>query len=191
MEKRLFTVLLITLFATNNYAGNPFKGSNDYDYILNAKPIELEKGQKVYGDLTALKGEPYIYCFYYTDDALFKNAPIIEVRDEFYDDSRLQTEKELCTKFIDNANEKSFKGFYFSGNRVSQYILKLHVTKVDPDGETYLYAMVFDTVEKKLIFQKMYNGNGGTFGSLTNLMGDAAERLGKKVGRDFRKLLTQ
>lgn len=189
MKRLLYIVFLIIIITTSNYAGNPFKGGVDYGYILEAKPIELEKGQMQYGDLSALRGEKYVYCFYYTDEALYKKQPIIDVRDEFFDENRLQTEKEIRDKFIDVANEKTPDGFYFSGNRLSRYILKLHVTNVDPDGETYLYAMVFDTKEKRLIFQKKYNANGGTFGSLTNLMGDAAERLGKKVGRDFNKFL--
>lgn len=181
---------LLVFFETNSYAGNPFKGDTNYNYILKMFPILIAEGEKQYGDLSVLKGEEYIYCFYYTDCAMYQGTPIIYTKEDFSDENRLSSEKEICSQFIEYANKEVPTGFYFSGNRLSRYILKLYVTSVDPDGETYLYAMIIDTKSKKLIFQKKYNGNRGRFGTLTNLMGDAANRIGKKVGKDFIIALT-
>lgn len=182
----LFIALFLVLVA---FAGNPFGSDTTYLWIVKAKPVAMVKSQKQFGSLADLINDSRLYCFYYTDDAFYRNQPITDTREEFYNENRLKAENEICFKFIDAANEELSRGFYLTGNkeRISRYILKLHVISVDPDGETSLYAMVFDTMGKKLIYQKLYNANGGHFGSLVNLMGDAAERLGKKVGKDIKK----
>lgn len=181
-----FFILFLSLSAS---AGNPFGDSTAYQWIIDAKPTPMEKGEKQIGSLADLKNESRLYCFYYTDDAFYSKQPITDTMKEFYNDNRLKSESEICSKFIESANEELPKGIYLTGNkeRISRYILKLHVVSVDTDGETDLYAMVFDTMDKKLVYQKLYNANGGHFGSLTNLMGDAAKRLGKKVGKDISK----
>lgn len=181
----LFSTLFTALVA---FAGNPFGSDTTYLWIVKAKPVAMDKSQKQIGSLSCLKGEERLFCFYYVDDAIYRKQPIIDTRDEFYDNSRLKSEAEICTRLIDEANEKVPKGMYLTGNpnRVSRYVLKLHVESVDPDGETDLYAMLFDTTTRKLVYQKFFNANGGSIGSLVNLMGDAAKRFGKKIGGEIR-----
>lgn len=180
----LFTTLFAVLGA---FAGNPFGSDTTYLWIVKAKPVAMDKSQKQIGSLSVLKGEERLFCFYYVDDAIFRKQPIVDTRDEFYENSRLKSESEICTRFIDEANEELPKGIYLTGNpnRISRYVLKLYVENVDPDGETYLKAMLFDTENRELVYQKCYNANGGRIGSLVNLMGDAAERIGKKIGKDI------
>lgn len=140
-------------------------------------------------NLAILKGEERVFCFYDIEGAKYEKQFLNEARDEFYDDRIRESLDEICSNFTKGACESGPRSFNFSWKRMSRYVLKIYVTEVDDDGETVAYAMLFDTEKKKQIFQKQYKGDGGMFGTLCNLMGDAAERMGKKVGRDFKRVL--
>lgn len=185
--KKLVLFTFSLLMGVCAFAGNPFGSDTTYLWIVKAKPALMGNGIKQIGSLSVLIDETRLFCFYYVDDAMYRKQPIVDVRDEFYDEVRLKAETEICTKFIDEANDEVPKRLHLTGNpkRLSRYVLKLYVDNVDPDGETYLYAMLFDTASKELVYQKFYSANGGSVGSLVNLMGDAAKRLGKKIGKDI------
>lgn len=185
--KNSILLIFALLVSMVSFAGNPFGSDTTYQWLVGSRPVPVVKSSKAYGSLSELRGETRLFTFYSVDDAFYRNQPIVDTRNEFFDGVRLKAEGEICARFIERANEEVPRGFYLTGNpaRMSRYVLKLHVVSVDPDGETTLCAMVFDTTNKQLVYQKFYNGNGGSIGSLVNLMGDAAERIGKKIGKDI------
>jgi len=90
----LFTTLFVVLIA---FAGNPFGSDTTFLWIVKAKPMAIDKSQSQMGSLSVLKGEERLSCFYYVDDAIYRKQPIVDTRDEFYDNSRLKSESEICT----------------------------------------------------------------------------------------------
>ena len=67
--------------------------------------------------------------------------------------------------------------------KTENYQLVFKVITVDDDGETNGNLLLLDKDGIVIGEAEKFNANGGHFGSQTNLMGDAAERLGKKIAQ--------
>ena len=70
-------------------------------------------------------------------------------------------------------------GNYPDAPYTATFVLK----KVDSDGELYGKVVFTDNVSKKMVAIIRLNGDGGHWGSIENLMGDAFEKAGKRFGR--------
>ena len=90
-------------------------------------------------------------------------------------------EEEIEKRFvIALAEELSKHGIGISKN--SSYTLNLIPIKIDNDGETRAQLYVKDADGNSVAFIDNLHGEGGRFGSLTNLTGDGMERLAHSLG---------
>lgn len=87
---------------------------------------------------------------------------------------------EIIKKFVIGANQKS-KSIKYLFNKATNYQLVFKAVKVDDDGETRGSLVLLNADESIVAEAEGFHAEGGRFGSQMNLMGDAAERLGKKV----------
>lgn len=94
--------------------------------------------------------------------------------------------RDIMQKLIKSINKYS-GGLVYSAIKETNYQLVFKATKVDKDGETYGYLLLLDKGSNIIGAAENFNANGGTFGSQTNLMSDAAERLGKKIAQFIKK----
>lgn len=91
--------------------------------------------------------------------------------------------REILMKFVKAANQSGGGMTYSSKEEADSYKLVFKAKKVDRDGETSGSLVLLDKEGNIVGIADGFNANGGKFGSQMNLMGDAAERLGKKVAR--------
>lgn len=91
--------------------------------------------------------------------------------------------RDILLKFVKAANQNGGGMTYSSKEEVDSYKLVFKAKKVDRDGETTGSLVLLDKEGNIVGIADGFNANGGKFGSQMNLMGDAAERLGKKVAR--------
>ncbi len=96
--------------------------------------------------------------------------------------------KEIMLKFIKSLNQNS-GGIIYSSKQTTDYQLVFKAINVDRDGETSGNLLLLDKDGNVIGFAEKFNANGGHFGSQTNLMGDASERLGKKIAQFIKKQL--
>ncbi len=71
----------------------------------------------------------------------------------------------------------------------ANYKLVFKAKSVDGDGETTGQLLLVDMNDKVVGIADPFHARGGRFGSQMNLMGDAAERLGKKVAKFINKVM--
>lgn len=93
---------------------------------------------------------------------------------------------DIMQKLLKSVN-KYGGGLVYSAIKETNYQLVFKATKVDRDGETYGYLLLLDKGDNVIGAAEKFNANGGSFGSQTNLMSDAAERLGKKIAQFIKK----
>lgn len=91
--------------------------------------------------------------------------------------------RDIVLKFVKAANQYGGGMTYSSKEEADNYTLVFKAKKVDRDGETSGSLILLDKDGNIEGIADGFNANGGKFGSQMNLMGDAAERLGKKVAR--------
>ena len=91
--------------------------------------------------------------------------------------------RDIVLKFVKAANQSGGGITYSSKEEADNYKLVFKAKKVDRDGETSGSLVLLDKDGNIVGIADGFNANGGKFGSQMNLMGDAAERLGKKVAR--------
>ena len=89
---------------------------------------------------------------------------------------------DILKKYVVAANQKS-NGLKYKSNKTSNYQLVFKAVKVDNDGETRGSLLLLDADGNIVGVAEKFHAEGGWFGSQMNLMGDAAENLGKKVAR--------
>lgn len=94
--------------------------------------------------------------------------------------------KDISLKLVKEANRYS-GGLKYLNKKTENYQLVFKAITVDDDGETYGSLLLLDKDGKVIGEAEKFNANGGHFGSQTNLMGDAAERLGKKIAQFIKK----
>ena len=90
--------------------------------------------------------------------------------------------KEISLKLVKEANRHG-GGMKYLTKKTENYQLVFKVITVDDDGETKGNLLLLDKDGNVIGAAGKFNVNGGRFGSQTNLMGDAAERLGKKIAQ--------
>lgn len=93
--------------------------------------------------------------------------------------------KEILMKFVQEANGSG--NLKYSTKAETNYKLVIKVKNCDRDGETDGSLLLLNKDNEIVAVAEKLNANGGSFGSQMNLMGDAAERLGKKVSNFIKK----
>ena len=96
--------------------------------------------------------------------------------------------KEIMLKFIKSLNQNS-GGIFYTSKQTTDYQLVFKAIIVDRDGETAGNLLLLDKDRNVIGLAEKFSANGGHFGSMTNLMGDASERLGKTVAQFIKKQL--
>ncbi len=81
-------------------------------------------------------------------------------------------------------DELYFAPFRLSHSTDSKYLMKVMFTDVDDDGESDA-TITISYMDKSVTFDA--NGEGGKFGSLENLMEEAAKNLGESIGEYLSK----
>ena len=88
----------------------------------------------------------------------------------------------ISLKLVKEANRHG-GGMKYLTKKTENYQLVFKVITVDDDVETKGNLLLLDKDGNVIGAAGKFNVNGGRFGSQTNLMGDAAERLGKKIAQ--------
>jgi len=99
-----------------------------------------------------------------------------------------QSYSEIRVKFIQAFNSIADRGRHphRAGSAPnSSYLLHIKIEKVKDDGSEVHALVCVENKEGNTIYEKSMKGEQGRFGSVANLMGDAMEDLGYKVGRLF------
>jgi hypothetical protein len=94
--------------------------------------------------------------------------------------------KDISFKLVKEANRHS-DGLKYLTKKTENYQLVFKAITVDDDGETRGNLLLLDKEGNVIGTAEKFDANGGRFGSQTNLMGDAAERLGKKIAQFIKK----
>ena len=119
----------------------------------------------------------------------YKNAKIDKVPFEVFVEGEEEWEKDyksILLNFVKAAN-RSGGGIKYVTKPTCSYQLVFRAIVVDDDGETTGDLLLLDKNSNVIGVAEKFHAEGGRFGSQTNLMGDAAERLGKKVGSFIKK----
>ncbi|MBP5393511.1 MAG: hypothetical protein J6Y59_06825 [Bacteroidaceae bacterium] len=95
---------------------------------------------------------------------------------------------EITKRFSVGYNDKSKDYCKFGAFPEAKYTLIYHLFDIDDDQDTKGTIDIIETQSKELVVHiEKANGSAGTFGSFFNLLGDAFENLGKKLGKLSRK----
>ena len=150
--------------------------------ILGVVTVNAQKVTK--GSFRALANETTVSLSIDYTDAKIDKVPF----DIFLEGEEKWEEgyREIMLKLIREAN-RSGGGMKYSSQRTGNYQLVFKALKVDRDGETTGNLLLQDKDGNVIGEAEKVNANGGRFGSQTNLMGDAAEKLGKKIGQFIKK----
>lgn len=93
---------------------------------------------------------------------------------------------ELVSKCMMEANDKLSGIIMFSNKIKTNYKLIFNVIRVSgngtTNGNTYGNLILMDDTNQIIAEAGSFYGKGGIFGSKTNLMGDAIEVIGEKIG---------
>lgn len=89
---------------------------------------------------------------------------------------------ELAAKFCASANREC-KSVLLSNATNSLYTITVRAITVDDDGETEAVVTLRENATNAVLGEVTLNADGGRYGSWTNLMGDAMERMGETLGK--------
>ena len=91
---------------------------------------------------------------------------------------------EITKRFSDGYNDKSKHYSKFGNFPDAKYTLIYHLIDIDDDQDTKGTIDIIETQTKELVVHiEKANGSAGMFGSFFNLLGDAFENLGQKLGK--------
>lgn len=95
---------------------------------------------------------------------------------------------EVVMRFSEGYNQKAKDHCKFGTFPDATYTLIYHLIDIDDDQDTKGTIDIIDTKTREVVVHiDKANGSAGTFGSFFNLLGDAFENLGKKLGKLNRK----
>ena len=98
--------------------------------------------------------------------------------------------EEIVIRFAEGYNDKANSKYYckFGNYPEAEYTLVYHLIDIDDDQDTKGTIDILNTKSQEvLVHIEKANGSAGTFGSFFNLLGDAFENLGKKLGKLSKK----
>jgi len=171
MKKSLTLFILCVVFTISATAQKQKLKSADFAFIGNAKTIDVVFDYSQ-AKITGL-----------TIDEFFEKKSYEEA--EWQDYFMNKFVPKLRFIFIHAANEElGTAPFRLASSTESKYVMRVSFTEVDDDGESDATITITYT-DKSVTFEA--NGDGGKFGSLENLMGDAAKNMGEGVGEYLSK----
>lgn len=94
--------------------------------------------------------------------------------------------EEIVMRFSEGFLQKTRDNFVckFGKFPEAEYTLVYHLINIDDDQDTKGTIDIVNTKTQEIIVHiEKANGSAGTFGSFFNLLGDAFENLGKKLGK--------
>ncbi len=168
MKKTLFLVFVLMLCITSVHAQKSKKISLDF--------LKNEKELNVIFDYSEAKFEKKLAEDYFAQENA-KNK-----------DWEAKYKEAMITKFIAAINGELSNGCRV--RRESQnvkYQLIVKVIKIDDDCDTDAEILVTEINSINILAQFSVYGAAGSFGSFTNLCGDAIENIGEKTGKFIAK----
>ena len=94
-----------------------------------------------------------------------------------------EVKNSLRIDFVSEFNGRNVLHASYKDNPKANYIATAYILTVDSDGKTG-FEVVFTKRGSDTILAKIkLNANGGRFGTLENLMGDAYKRAGKSLAK--------
>jgi hypothetical protein len=148
--------------------------------------VSMQAQKVVKGSFSALANESAVSVkIDYTDSRIDKVPfEIFLEGEENWDEGY----REILFKFVKAANQNS-SGLKYLTKQTENYQLVFKAVTVDDDGNTTGSLCLMDKDNQVVAEAGKFKANGGRFGSQMNLMGDAAERLGKKVAKFIEKAI--
>lgn len=120
-----------------------------------------------------------------------KESSLLNIGGERADDWK-RDKDDICSKFILALHYKIDEEMEVGRYDTAKYTLVFIPRTFDDDGEVRGYASIINQDGDIIATIDKINGDGGRFGSFTNLCEDAMERAGESVGRylqrEYRKL---
>lgn len=98
-----------------------------------------------------------------------------------------EVKKSLKNKFVSEFNETSTLHASYKDNPQANYIATVYILTVDSDGKTGSEVVFTQRGSGTILAKIKLDGNGGRFGTLENLMGDAYKRSGKSLAKFLQK----
>jgi len=98
--------------------------------------------------------------------------------------------EEIIVRFTEGYNDKANGKYFckFGEYPEAEYTLVYHLIDIDDDQDTKGTIDILNTKSQEVVVHiDKANGSAGTFGSFFNLLGDAFENLGKKLGKLSKK----
>lgn len=98
-----------------------------------------------------------------------------------------EVKKSLKFDFVSEFNGKSALHASYKDNPKANYIATVYILTVDSNGKTGSEVVFTQRGSGTILAKIKLNGNGGRFGTLENLMGDAYKRSGENLAKFLRK----
>lgn len=98
-----------------------------------------------------------------------------------------EVKKSLKNKFVSEFNETSTLRASYKDNPQANYTATVYILTVDSDGKTGSEVVFTQRGSGTILAKIKLDGNGGRFGTLENLMGDAYKRSGKSLAKFLQK----
>lgn len=176
MKKSFTLIILCLVVAVSATAQRQKLKKTDFAFIANAKTI----------DVVFDYSKAHIAGF--TLDEFFEKKSYEETEGTAWKDYFMNKfVPKLRLFFIHAANEElGTAPFRLAHSTKSNYVMQVSFTDVDDDGESDA-TITITYMDKSVTFEA--NGEGGVFGSLENLMGDATKDMGESVGEYLSKMV--
>ena len=155
----IFAVCFIGTKAQKSY--DFLKGEKEMDIVLDYSEAKLDKKQST--------------AFF-----TLKNMDEQDYEEKY--------KKRMLQIFVSNVNEYLPSDFIIVPDaQNTDYQLIIKVINVDGDGETTAKIIISKIDTNEVMANFSANGDGGRWGSFSNLSGDGMERLAKNVGKNVAK----
>lgn len=142
-----------------------------------------------WSNASILKGETRLNVVFDYSEAVLDGMTIEAMAslDENWEKGSKEAMARFCKEFVKHCQVTPalFVGPYPE----AKYTLTLKVLKVDDDGECYVDVIISDNDGNIILNAPKMNGDGGRFGSFTNLMGDGYENLSRKLAVKIRNAI--
>jgi hypothetical protein len=154
--------------------------------IMFLAPVLTYAQEMTMGSFDALANERYVSV-----EFDYSRSKIGKVPFDIFLDEEENWDKgyvDIVKRFVREANQNT-QDLFYKASETENYKLTFVVLVVDDDGSTNGSLFLKDKDGNTIGVAGPFKAYGGRFGSKMNLMGDASERLGKKVARFIVKAL--
>jgi hypothetical protein len=170
----LFTALIICFSAKSSYAQ-----SNEERKLLKSLKNEKEIDVSIIFSQAIIHGKSEA-DFVYIEDVSSEEDWITLWENEY--------KPGLFRVFLEAFNTYMFDAGYkirFGSFEQSQYQIKLIVSSISENGSVLMSGFIKNSDQEESLYELTIVGNGGTFGSKINLMGDGFKRAGIDIAKQM------